>query len=306
MGAIQSDALTLLIFVAGLCLQPMSESDLFFRLKVGQDILARRGLAGRNLFSFTAPDHADLDPAWAFEVACALLYRTGGFRALVIGKTLWIGCVFAAAFLVCRRRGAGPISAALALGVAAIIMRERFVERPHIVSFAGEVVVLGARARLDRPLTARGVATFAVAMAIWANTHAGVFVAIVLLTLAGLGARGAERVAGRRAFFLAAIAGAAAFATPIGARGLLRYLVLHVRLPGLHPVDEFRTATWRSDAPFFLWVLGLTAVVAVVALRGSPTRWIGRRPLYLCRSGIRAQTTTTRCVPAQTCSPSLS
>ena len=33
----------------------MAESDLFFRIKAGQEILARHGLPGRNLFSFTLP-----------------------------------------------------------------------------------------------------------------------------------------------------------------------------------------------------------------------------------------------------------
>ena len=257
----------LLMFVVGLCLQPMSESDLFFRLKVGQEILSRKGLLGRNLFSFTAPDHRDLDLAWAFEVGVALLYRAGGFKAVVIGKTIGIAVVFVAAFAICRRRGAGPIAAAIVLGLAALVMRERFVERPHIVSFAGEVVVLAAVARLGSPWTKRGVVVFALAMVVWANAHAGLFAGVLILALAGLGALATDRAMARRAFALGAIVVGAAFATPVGPRGLVRYLTLHLRLPGLHPVDEFRTATWRSDAPFFVWLAGVAvAVVATVFL----------------------------------------
>ena len=53
--------IALLAFVAQLSLRPMAETDLFFRIKAGQEILARHGLPGRNLFSFTYPDYPDLD-----------------------------------------------------------------------------------------------------------------------------------------------------------------------------------------------------------------------------------------------------
>ena len=39
----------LLGLVACYGLRPMAESDLFFRIKAGQEILARGGLPGRNL-----------------------------------------------------------------------------------------------------------------------------------------------------------------------------------------------------------------------------------------------------------------
>ena len=67
----------LLALVAELSLRPMAESDLFFRIKAGQEILARRGLPGQNLFSFTYPDHPDVDAAWLFEVGAAALHARG-------------------------------------------------------------------------------------------------------------------------------------------------------------------------------------------------------------------------------------
>src|SRR6187551_1646540 len=121
----------LLAFVAELSLRPMAESDLFFRIKAGQEILARHGLPDRNLFSFTYPDHPDVDAAWLFEVGAAALHARGGFRAIVVAKTVVLLAAFALAFHLCRRRGAGPTATALALAAAAFAGRERFVERPH-------------------------------------------------------------------------------------------------------------------------------------------------------------------------------
>src|SRR3954464_21850 len=110
----------------------MAESDLFFRIKAGQEILTTHGLPGRNLFSFTYPDYPDVDAAWLFEIGAAVLHRAGGFPAIVIAQTGVLVGAFALAFWLCRRRGAGPAAAALALAAAALVGRERFVERPHI------------------------------------------------------------------------------------------------------------------------------------------------------------------------------
>src|SRR5688572_28363819 len=77
----------LLMFVAGLALRPMAESDVFFRIKAGEEILARHALPGRNLYSFTYPDHPDVDTAWLFEVGAAALFARGGFEAIVVAKT---------------------------------------------------------------------------------------------------------------------------------------------------------------------------------------------------------------------------
>src|SRR6185295_4713466 len=118
----------LLLFVAGLALQPIAESDLFFRLRVGQEIWARRGLLDRNLFSFTAPDHPDLDLSWLFEVGVAGLYRVGGFPAVVAAKAIALAAVFTGAFAVCRRWGSTVPVTAIVLAGAAWVMRDRFVE----------------------------------------------------------------------------------------------------------------------------------------------------------------------------------
>lgn len=280
-GRLSSGAL--LLFVAALALGPMAESDLFFRIKAGQEILARHGLPGRNLFSFTYPDYPDIDTSWLFEVGAALLHARGGFPALVLAKVAVLLGVFAGAFVLARRRGAGPVASALALAAAAYAARDRFVERPHIFSLVGEVATLfaidalaaAATSASRRRLARAALATLA-GVALWANLHAGVFLAVALLGLAALGTALDARRVGREAVILAAAAAGAAvatLATPVGL-GLLRYLRLHLILPALHPVDEFRAASWVSDAP--LLVYG-AAVLAAGAL-ARPRRWVHLLP----------------------------
>jgi hypothetical protein len=263
----------LLVFVAGLCLGPMAESDLFFRIEAGRQILARHGLPAVNLYSFTFPDYPDLDASWLFEVGAAALYARGGFAAIVLAKTAVVVGAFAGAFVVCVRRDAGAAASAATLAAAAFVGRERFVERPHIFSLLGLVLVLAVSdaltadardARPDRPLAIAALA----AVVVWANLHAGVFVAPALLALSAVAARLDGRRGARALAWLAAGAALATLATPLGLR-LLTYLRLHTILPALHPVDEFRSATWISDAPLFVYLGAVVLAVWVTRARAA-------------------------------------
>ncbi len=231
-------------------------------------------MPGRNLFSFTFPDHPDVDAAWLFEVGAAALYARGGFPAVVLAKTAVLLAAFGLAFALCRRRGAGPAAAALALGAAAFAGRERFVERPHVLSLLGIVGLLFAIDALVGRSGKRGARVAAVTcagVALWSNLHAGAFIAPVLLACAAGGARlDRDRGGAAGRLGLAALATAGAlFATPLGF-GLLRYLRLHLVLPALHPVDEFRSPSWLSDPALFVYV---AAFLAACALGWRRFRW---------------------------------
>jgi hypothetical protein len=113
----------------------------------------------------------------------------------------------------------------------------------------------------------RAGALFAAAAVLWANLHAGVFIAAGLLVLAAAGAAADRNGAGVRLAGLAGVAAVAALVTPVGV-GLYRYLRLHLELPALHTIDEFRAPTWVSDAPLAIFAGVTAAVVAAgVALK---------------------------------------
>ena len=265
----------LLLLVASLSLRPMAESDLFFRIKAGQEILAHRALPDRNLFSFTHPDYPDLDTSWLFEVGAAALHKRGGFPAIVVAKTIVLLLAFAAAYVLGRRRGAGRVASVLALAAAAFVARDRFVERPHLFSLLGVVgVLLGLDAVATRTGRSAVRATLALLAGImlWANFHAGVFMAPILLACGAAGtAIERNRPATRRLAIAAAGAALATLATPVGF-GLYRYLRLHLVIPALHPVDEFRAPTFTSDPALliFIPVLVLVLVLVLVPDRRRP------------------------------------
>jgi hypothetical protein len=263
----------LLLFVAGLCLGPTLESDLFFRMAAGEQFLRTGEILHRNLFSFTFPNTPYLDPAWLFDASAAALFRLGGFPAIVLGKTLLVLIIAIAAYRLCMRGGARPVAAALTLALAFLCMRDRLVERPHLFSLLGELAVLSLLPSAQQG--ARRAWLLPAVAILWANFHAGAFLAPMLLALAAAGVlldRAGAR-AGLRLAGLAALSALALLATPVGA-GIFRYLAFHVGIFDLHPVDEFRSPTWRSDAPFILFALSALTVLAL-SRRGT---WRDRLP----------------------------
>ncbi len=258
----------LLIFVAGRCLCPMDETDLFFNLRLGEVVLRTHGVPTTNLLSFTWPDARDVNLAWLFQVVLALAHRAGGIPATVILKTGFVLATFAVLWRVGRRRGAHAALLAAVLALAAWAAEPRFVERPHLVTFLGLALTLLA---VERAEAARPRALWALIPAglVWANANSCFFLAPAVLLLYALGALLDERRGdARRAALVAAALAPLILATPSRAAAL-GYIANHFRMPYLRPLQEYRVAAWPLDGPFFLLAVALAAAIAC-APRG---RW---------------------------------
>ena len=260
----------LLLFVAGRCLVPMDETDLFFNLRLGELVLRHHAVPRTNLLSFTHPDARDLNLAWLFQVVLALAYRAGGIAGTVLLKTTFVLATWALLFRVALRRGAHPAGAAAALALAAWAAEPRFVERPHLCTFLGLAYLLLALERAERGRPRMLIALVPLAL-VWANANSCFFLAPAVLALYAAGAALDRRVAdARRAALFALLLVPFIFATPSGA-GALTYIANHWRMPWLRPLQEYRAATWPLDGPFFFVAAG---VLLARALPGHRWRWL--------------------------------
>lgn len=256
----------LLIFVAARCLAPMDETDLFFNLRLGELVLQRHSVPRTNLLSFTYPDARDVNLAWLFQLVLVLAYRAGGIGGTIVLKTALVVGTWALLFRVALRRGAHPAVAAAALALAAWAAEPRFVERPHLVTFLGLATLLLAieRAEAGRPRLLLAMVPLGL---IWANGNSCFFLAPAVLELYALGALLDRR---RDDALRAALVGMAlaplVFATPSGVHAL-GYIANHWRMPWLRPLQEYRTASWPLDGPFFFVALGLLIAVALPGRR---------------------------------------
>lgn len=244
----------------------MAETDLFFHLKLGDLILEQHHIPFKNLFSFTFPDHIDQDLAWAFQVACSLFYRAGGFSAIVLWKSALILTAVVLIWRACRLHGAGPIAASLATAVAVAAMDQRLCERPHLVTFVGIAL-------LHNLLATRKLRWIPLVAWIWANFHAGVFLCVVMLTTWAIGMRlQAKKVAWREQGIILLLCVVAISATP--AKFMLpSYLLWHTGLGATRIVEEFRRADPWNDPWFFIEVT-LCAITVVRLGRRTPWRLV--------------------------------
>jgi hypothetical protein len=252
----------LLLFVAGRCLVPMDETDLFFNLRLGEVVLSSHHVPTENLLSFTYPTATDINLAWLFQVVLALAHRAAGIPGTVLLKTGFVLGTWAILFRVAVRRGAQPALAALALALAAWSAEPRFVERPHLVTFLGLALLLLAleRAEAGRP---RLLWLLIPSGLFWANANSCFFLAPAMLLLYAAGAwMEGMRDRGRRALLVGVALVPLMFATPSGFR-CLYYVANHIRMPWLRPLQEYRTAQWPLDGPFFFLLAGLVAAVTM-------------------------------------------
>jgi hypothetical protein len=260
----------LLLFVAGRCLVPMDETDLFFNLRLGDLILAHHAIPRTNLLSFTYPEARDLNLAWLFQIVLALAYRAGGIAGTVLLKTTFVLATWALLFRVSLRRGAHPAAAAAALALAAWAAEPRFVERPHLCTFLGLATLLLAleRAEVGRP---RALAALVPLALVWANANSCFFLAPAALALYAAGAEIDRRsVDAKRAALTALLLVPFILATPSGT-GALTYIANHWRMPWLRPLQEYRAASWPLDGPFFFVAAG---VLLAGTLPGRRWRWL--------------------------------
>src|SRR4029079_4254657 len=89
------------------------------------------------------------------------------------------------------------------------------------------------------------------------------FLAPALLGLYAAGAwRDGRVVEGRRAAIVAVALLPLILATPSGT-GALTYIANHWRMPSLRPLQEYRTARWPLDGPFFFVAAGVAAAAAL-------------------------------------------
>jgi hypothetical protein len=256
----------LLLFIAGRCLVPMDETDMFFNLRLGEIVLHSHAVPRTNLLSFTFPDTRDVNLAWVFQILLALAHRAGGIPGTVLLKTAFVLGTFALLFRVALRRGAHPAAAAAALALAAWAAEPRFVERPHLCTFLGLAFLLLAleRAEAGRP---RALCALVPLGLVWANANSCFFLAPAVLGLYAGGARlDGRRAEARRAALLAACLVPLIFATPSGP-GALGYIANHWRMPGLRPLQEYRTASWPLDGPFFFVAAGVLLATALPGRR---------------------------------------
>lgn len=163
-----------------LALEKIHESDTFWHLKTGEWILTHGAIPRADSFSSTVPGKPWLDWEWLFQAGMYMVYRAGGFNALVVLKGLLAALTGLLIYQASRRNEAGPLLAAMVVMVALVASRERLEMRPDLafLLFAAAfmaVLEAGRRGQLG------WLWCLPVLQVIWVNCHASFLLGPVLV-----------------------------------------------------------------------------------------------------------------------------
>ncbi len=196
----------MLLALGGLCLlglfsNEISDTDFWWHLKTGQFVLQRRALPVPDVFSYTAdlgrPAYSgeekvryfNLTHEWLAQAVWYVIYRIGGFPAVVLFKALLLAFLCAIAGFLAARRAGDFRWGLLAAAAAASLAVEFAADRPALITFL-LVAVFVWILECGRPLWLLPALSV-----VWANSHGGFFLGWVILAIYTLTDRRLWRVA---------------------------------------------------------------------------------------------------------------
>jgi hypothetical protein len=223
------------------------QGDTWWQLRAGQDMWASRSVLLTDVYSHTAYGAFWSNHEWLAEVAFYGLYRLGGLPLL----TLFAATLITAGWTFTWRMTQGASMPAFVLTLLALTASSGWWEpRPHAFSllFIPWIVFLLQRAAIGlMPLL----------FLVWANTHGGVLLGLVLLA-AGLSARTlADPGSWRRSALVLVGCLLAMTATPLG-------LDFWIEIPrslsriSLYPLDEWAATELTDPVMLAFWGIAAT------------------------------------------------
>ena len=286
MRRIESFALALLVLAASLHFfsVPVADNDLWGHVLFGRKILAE-GLATRNEYSYTEPDHAWINHEILAECALGWSYDRFGSAGLLALKWLSGLAMLVILARIARRRGAESIAIAFTLVLAASLSAWGYNARPQIFTFLFLAAVWDVLDRVAAGGSPNALWVLPPLVAIWVNTHGGVLAGVGIVVVATLFLAVREPAHRRLASAMPVVATVAALlANPYGWH-LPAFLVRDVQID--RPISEwasiplfdssnlqfkiaalvailgFARAHWRRQ----LWESAVIVAAAVAALR---------------------------------------
>jgi hypothetical protein len=111
------------------CRDNIADTDLWWHLRNGRDILVHRRLPSIDTFSFTADGSPWIDHSWLSEVAYYSVFSWLGLRGVFLLFCAAVTVVSLAVFLMCRKRTADPLVAGIAAVLGGLLAMVGFTPR---------------------------------------------------------------------------------------------------------------------------------------------------------------------------------
>jgi hypothetical protein len=168
----------------------LGDCDTGWHIRTGEWIIAHGWVPFRDVFSFTKPGAPWFAWEWLSDVLFAKLNAFGGLQAVVLFSIVLVSTIFAALYLLVRRK-ANPLVALVITMVAAASSSIHWLARPHLFTLLFLVLFYAAleqvREGRTRVLGVPILAALPVITILWTNLHAGFFVGALMIVAYGGG-----------------------------------------------------------------------------------------------------------------------
>jgi hypothetical protein len=161
----------LLVFAAVVSYFQICSPDLWWHIKTGEWIWQQHSFPQGDPFSYTAAGQPWIAHEWLFGLVSFLAWRAVGLAGLIGIKAFLVAALLALTAWTARARGATAGMTVMALSAAFTISRQRFDERPELISLCLAVgfLLIHAKSR-ERP---RMLLLLPALQLVWANLHGG-------------------------------------------------------------------------------------------------------------------------------------
>lgn len=204
-------ALTLSVILALTCILPLPPNDLWWYVRLGQEILRDGAIPAVEHFAYTQAGQPVFYQHWGSAVLLWLVYNTAGGTGLFLWRSVILGGVYGFLWLNARRLGAGPRLSTVLTLVLALGTSNNWTVRPQLSSYPLFVFALWLVWEWQHGRT-RWLWTLPVLGWVWANLHGSFSLLFLLAGPAVLFGRGPRRAL---AFWLG-LAFLAMFLNPYG------------------------------------------------------------------------------------------
>jgi hypothetical protein len=261
----------------------LRDADIFWHIEVGRRILQIGSFPWIDELSFTFEGHRWIAKEWLSQVILALVYRAGGWPAVVGLVVSAVALTFTLIFFElarCMR----VVPALCIVFFFYAFATPHFVARPHLLSYPIAVLWVGGLVRAVEAGEAPRWALL-VLMTIWANLHGGFTLGLVLAGLLALEAVSAadctnrSMTALRWAAFLAA-AVLASLLTPYGYHSVLVTGQVFGGNEALGLINEWRPVNFGTDLLVGPLIIGAIFFALLSGVKIKPIRLIAVTGLF--------------------------
>ncbi|MEW5692413.1 MAG: hypothetical protein AB1765_03860 [Candidatus Hydrogenedentota bacterium] len=166
----------ILSLVLIISIKPLEACDLFWHLAAGREIITSLKMLYKDIFSFTKYGADWLYHEPFFGIIVYSLYKIGGYKLLILFKSLLITGIPALIFILFRKKDKLIVAVAVLLWL--LLAGRTFTLRPHLISFYLFFLLLFL-------LEIRKITSLPVITLLWANIHGSFILGLVVIAVYG-------------------------------------------------------------------------------------------------------------------------